>query len=151
MLTSVLRIQDVYPRFWLFSIPDPGSNNSNKKGGGKNLVVLPFFIATNITKFNILYFWTGKEKNLSQCTKNYSTFYPKNCLLALKNMGLGNLEKTYPGSRGQKGTGSRIRIRNTGWHALDTASPAVWMKYNTSFKVFTSWVSDWHLGWASWF
>jgi hypothetical protein len=34
-----------------------------------------------------------------------------------KNMGLGSeirdLEKTYSGSEGQKGTGSRIRIRNT--------------------------------------
>ncbi len=27
--------------------------------------------------------------------------------------GIWNPEKTYPGSRGQKGTGSRIRIRNT--------------------------------------
>jgi hypothetical protein len=42
---------------------------------------------------------------LGQFSKNYRTFYPKNCHQALKNMGLG--------SRGQKGTGSRIRIRNT--------------------------------------
>jgi hypothetical protein len=43
----VLRIQDF--------IPDPdcylGSNNSNKRGGGKIFVVLPFFEATNFTKF----------------------------------------------------------------------------------------------------
>ncbi len=32
----------------------------------------------------------------------------------LSNIWIRDLEKTYPGSRGQKGTGSRIRIRNTG-------------------------------------
>jgi hypothetical protein len=48
------------------------------------------------------------------------TFYPKNVHYALKYMGLGfGIRKKPipdPGSRnqGQKGTGSRIRIRNTG-------------------------------------
>jgi hypothetical protein len=44
-----------------------------------------------------------EEKNLGQFSKNYRTFYPKNCLKALKNMGLGSgiqdLEETYSGSR----------------------------------------------------
>jgi hypothetical protein len=53
--------------------------------------------------------------------KNYRTFYSKNCHNALKNMGLvsgirdpGPGKSLFrildPGSRGQKGTGSRIRI-----------------------------------------
>jgi hypothetical protein len=29
----MLRIRDVYPGFWFLSIPDPGSNNSIKRGG----------------------------------------------------------------------------------------------------------------------
>jgi hypothetical protein len=40
-----------------------------------------------------------KKKNLGQYSKNYRTFYSKNCHLALKNMGLGSgiwdPEKTY--------------------------------------------------------
>jgi hypothetical protein len=54
---------------------------------------------------------------LGQFLKNYRTFYPKNCHQALKNMGLGSGIRKQPipdpESRGQKGTGSRIRIRNT--------------------------------------
>ncbi len=62
------------PGSWFLPIPDPGSNNRNKREGWK-----------------------------------------KNCHLALKNMGLGSgIRKKRipdPGSRGQKGTGSRIRMR----------------------------------------
>ncbi len=44
----------------------------------KNICCPTFFIATNITKLNIiLFFWTGEEKNLNLFTKNSSTFYPK--------------------------------------------------------------------------
>jgi hypothetical protein len=59
----VLRIQDVYPGFpiLILSIPDPGdpgSNNSTKRGGGKKFVVLPFFVATNIIKLEMILFLT---------------------------------------------------------------------------------------------
>jgi hypothetical protein len=55
-------------------------------------------------------------------TKNYSSFYPKNCHQALKNLSLG--------SRGQIGIGSRIRIRNTGFpqHCLFLGYLVVHMK-----------------------
>ncbi len=64
-----------------------------------------------------------KKKNLCQFSKNFRTLYPKNCHWALKNMGFGSETRAGirkkpipdPGSRGQKGTGSRIRIRNTGF------------------------------------
>jgi hypothetical protein len=47
ILNSVLRIRDVYPGSWISylgsRISDPGSNNSNKREGGKFFVlVLPF-------------------------------------------------------------------------------------------------------------
>ncbi len=68
-----------------------------------------------------------KEKTWGQFSKNYRTFHSNNCHFALNNMGLGSeirglwiqnpgfgIEKAYSGSRilggsrGQKGTGSRI-------------------------------------------
>jgi hypothetical protein len=45
-------------------------------------------------------------------TKNYSTFYPK-LYLGFGIRDPGKKLVPDPGSRGQKGTGSRIRIRNT--------------------------------------
>ncbi len=88
---------------WLLFIPDPGSNNSNKRRG-KNIFCPSLFCSHKIE--NLFYFWTGIEKNLSQFTKNYSTFYPK----ALKNKNL--LRISYPGV--WKAPESRIRIHNTG-------------------------------------
>jgi hypothetical protein len=86
---ALLRSWDVYPgsRILNFSpsrIPDLGSRNQKqqqKRGVKKKLVVLlvPFFVATNITKLKIILFWTGEEKNSGQFIKNYKTFYPKNC------------------------------------------------------------------------
>jgi hypothetical protein len=60
---------------------------------------------------------------LGQFSKNYRTFYPKKLALRSQKYGFGIRDlrsgirkKPIPdsGSRGQKGTGSRIRIRNTG-------------------------------------
>ncbi len=78
-----------------------------------------FFVASNFTKFNIILFL--KKKIWASFQKNYRTFYPKICHWALKNMdwdprsGIRKKSIPYPGSgfRGQKGTESRIRIRNT--------------------------------------
>ncbi len=50
----------------------------------------------------------GEAKNLGLFTKKYRTFIPKNY------PGSGKKPITDPVSRGQKGTGSRIRIHNTG-------------------------------------
>jgi hypothetical protein len=51
MLVAVLRILNVK------SIPDPGSNNNNKRGG-VNFVVLPFFVALFCKQFYFLKVWT---------------------------------------------------------------------------------------------
>ncbi len=66
VVNPVLRIRDVYPGFWFLSIPDPGSNNSTKRGG------------------EIFY---------SQNTINH---LPKNCHLAIKNYGFGIRKKLIP-------------------------------------------------------
>ncbi len=119
-------IRDVYPgsRILIFTHPgsrisDPGSKNSNKRERWKKICYHTFFVVTNFTKLN-----TG----IMLFLKNFGpSFYPKNFQYAPKYMGLGlgirdpgsGIRKKPipdPGSRiqGSKGTGSRIRIRNTG-------------------------------------
>ncbi len=46
------RIPD--PDFYPSRIPDLGSKNSNKERGEKKLVGIPFYVATNFTKLNII-------------------------------------------------------------------------------------------------
>ncbi len=108
----------------------PGSRiqkQQQKRGVKKKFVVILFFVASNFTKMKIIYFWTAKENNLCQFLKNYTIFYPKNCQKALKNKGMGSgiWKKPIPdpGFRGQKGTGSRIRIRNTAEKYCRLSSP----------------------------
>jgi hypothetical protein len=76
---AVLRIQDVYPGsrisdpdFYPSRIPDP--KTAIKKRGEKKLVVIPFFC-----RHTIILFWNAEAKNLGQFSKNYRTFYPRNC------------------------------------------------------------------------
>ncbi len=91
-------------------IPDPGSKNSNKEKGWKKIFCQPFLNPQISQNWILFYFWYAEEKNLAQFSKNYWSSCPKNCHRALKNMGLGSEirdpEKTYSGSRGQKGTGA---------------------------------------------
>jgi hypothetical protein len=105
------------PDFYLSRIPDlgywiPDPKTGTKERGEKKFVVIPFFVATNFTNCKLFYFWNAEEKIVGQFSKNYITFYPKNCHLALKNMGLGSgIPKKpilNPGSRSHKGTGYRI-------------------------------------------
>jgi hypothetical protein len=112
-IIPVLRIRDVYPgsRILIFTHPgspisDPGSKNSNEREWWMKFVVIPFFGAINLTKFN---FWNVEEKNLGQFSNFFRTFYPKIVIrLWIRKKPIPD-----PGSRCQKGTGSRIRIRNT--------------------------------------
>ncbi len=84
-ILSVLRIRDVYPGsrilepdFYPSRISDPGSKNSNKRERWKKLVVIPFYVATNFTKLEIILVFKCWKKNSGQFSKNYRTFYPKN-------------------------------------------------------------------------
>jgi hypothetical protein len=90
-------------------------------------VVKPVFVAINFTKLKIILFYVlnAEERYFGQFSR-ITAIYPKNLSLSSKNMGLGSVIR-YPGSgtrkkpipdpgsgsRGQKCTGSRIRIRNT--------------------------------------
>ncbi len=68
------------PGSWLLSIQGLGSRIQDpflatKEEGGKNS---PFFISTNFTKFKIILFLNYKrKKNVSQFTKNHSTYSHK--------------------------------------------------------------------------
>ncbi len=127
----VLRIRDVYPGSWFLSylgsqISDSGSNNSNKRGAEKKIVVLPFFVATIALIYKELWY-----------------FLPKIFSLSSKNMGWGfgirdPGKKTYPGSRGQKGTESGSATLHfppifMGWKCTVTLYARQWSKsvYNT--------------------
>jgi hypothetical protein len=131
----VLRIRDVYPGSWFFTYPasqisDLGSRiqkQQQKRGVKKNLLS-HFFVVTNFTKSNIILFWNAEEKTLGRFSKNFWKYYPKSFTM-LSNVWIWDPEseirdpeKTYSGSRiqGQKGIGSRIRIRNTGFFRENT-------------------------------
>ncbi len=87
---SESRVPDLVSR-----IPDP---KTATREGREKIISSTFFVDTNITKLKIILFWTGEEKNLGRFTKNYRTFYPKNCHQALKNIGSGSGIQT-PGSQ----------------------------------------------------
>jgi hypothetical protein len=87
---AVLRIRDVYPRsdFFPSRIPDP--NCLHPGSASKNLSIL-----------------TPKKWFLS------SRKYDPGCSSRIPDPDADFLPIPDPGTRGQKGTGSRIRIRNT--------------------------------------
>jgi hypothetical protein len=118
MSLAVLRIWAVYS-----GVPDPdfihpGSRieKQQQKRRGKQIIVLPFSVGTNITKFKLIYFKLGKKKFRSNVQRIIELFTQK-IFIKLSKICLGNqnpgseirdTEKTYSGSRGQKGIGSRI-------------------------------------------
>ncbi len=112
------RIPD--PWSWFLPIPDPGSKKKQqqKRVVKKNLLS---YVATNFTKLKIILVWSAEEKNW-QIFKELQIFLPKKLSLSYIKYGFGIRDPRSgirkkpipdPGSRGQKGTGSRIRIRNT--------------------------------------
>ncbi len=107
------RIPD--PDFYPSRIPDP--KTATKERGEKKFVVIPFFVATKYTKLKIIIFLKCFEKKLGQFSKNYRTFYSKNCHYALKSMGLD------PGSEiRDPGSG-----KNTHWITWESVFFNIWI------------------------
>ncbi len=116
------------PGSWFLPIPDPGSRIPDPKTATKDRVekiflVKPFFFATNFTKLNIILFLICWRKKFGPIFQELLKFLPKNLSPSPQKYGFGIRDSGFgirkkhipdPGSRGQKGTGSRIRIRNTG-------------------------------------
>ncbi len=68
------------PGSWFLPIPDPGSKNSNKREGWKKYFCHTFLCSHKFRKIeNYFSFEVLNKKNLGQFSKNYRTFYPKNC------------------------------------------------------------------------
>ncbi len=77
---AVLRIRDVYPGSWFLPIPDLGSRiqkQQTKERGEKNFLSYLFLQAQMSQNWILFYFWNAEEKNLSQFSRNYGSFYPK--------------------------------------------------------------------------
>ncbi len=114
------------PGSWFLPIPDLGSRipdpkTATKERGEKKFVVISFYVATNFTKLQIILvlkcwrkkIWANFQRIIELFTQKIVTKLSK---IWIWNPGSGKnlLRIPDPGSRGQKGTGSRIRIRNTG-------------------------------------
>ncbi len=121
------------------SIPDPGSNNSNKRGEGKKFN----FVDTNFTKLKIILFLNryGKEKKICQFTKNSSTVpVPFSQKIVI------NLSKIWawePGSG--KNFSNKSQIPGSKRHLPDPGSGSVTLRYLFAGK----WVL--HLVLKKWF
>ncbi len=122
--THMLRIWDVYPGSWFLPFPDPGSRipepkTATKDRSEKKFLVIPFYVATNFTKMKIILVLKCWRKNLSQFKRIIEHFTQKIVTKLSKiwfwdpRSGIQKKHIQDPWSRGQKGTESRIRIRNT--------------------------------------
>ncbi len=98
-------------RILIFSFyPSRIQKQQQKRGMKKNLLSYLFFVATNFTKFKLFNFfsllkkkiWASFQRIVELCTPKFVIMLSK---IWVWDRGSG--------SRGQKGTGSRIRIRNT--------------------------------------
>jgi hypothetical protein len=130
----VLRIRDVYPGILIFTHPgsrisDPGSKNSNKREGRKKKILSYLFLKPQIPQ-NEKYFIFEKilvsfQRIIELFTQNFVNML-SNDGFGIRNPGSGKnlfrIPDSRSGSRGQKGTGSRIRIRNTGKKLLNFIS-----------------------------
>jgi hypothetical protein len=110
------------PDFNPFRIPDLGSRiqKQQQKRGVKKFVVKPFFVATNVTKFKIILFLKCWRKKFWASFQRIIELFIQKFVIKPKKYGVGirDPKKTY--------SGSRIRIRNTGWWVKNAlASPSM--------------------------
>ncbi len=104
-------------------IPDPDFYSSRiqkhlkMRGLTKKFVVITFLKPQISQNCKLFYFWNAEEKKFGPIFKELENCLPKKLSLSSQKYGFGIRirEKPIldPGSRGQKDTGSRIRIRNT--------------------------------------
>ncbi len=124
----MLRIRDVYPgsRILIFThsgsrISAPGSKNSNKREGEKFCCCHTFICSHKFHKIENYFsfevqrkIWANLQRIVELFTQNIVTALKNICLGSGKwDPGSGAKPLSDPRSRGQKGTGSRIRIHNT--------------------------------------
>jgi hypothetical protein len=129
----VLRIRDVYSGSRILDlgsrIPDP---KTAAKERGEQICCHTFFCSHKFHKIENYFIFEMLKKNFLASFQRIFNFLPQNLLLSSQKyrVGIRDMDprsgirkKPIPdsgsGSSGQKGTGSRIRIRNTGLFLLD--------------------------------
>ncbi len=122
----MLRIRDVYPgsRILIFTHPGSRIQKQQERRGVRNFFFCTFLCSHKFHKIeNYFSFEVLKKEIWANFQRIIELFTQKIVTKPLKNMcvGSGIRKKPIPdpGSRGQKGTGSRIRIRNTSLSAPD--------------------------------
>jgi hypothetical protein len=114
-------------------IPDPGSKNSNKREGWKKCVVIPFYVATNFTKLNIILvskcrrkkIWTNFQRILELFTQKIVTKLSK-IWVRDRWSEIRDLEKTY----------SVSRIQGSKRHRIPDPDPQHWIRpYGTRWTM----------------
>ncbi len=125
---------------WFLPIPDPGSRISDprSKNSDKRERCVPYCSHKfpKIENYSIL---KMLKKKIKVNFQRSIVLFNQKLSLSSKKYGFGildprsgkNLFRIDPGSRGQKGTGSRIRIRNTGIR---------WRKRRQTGKLFERWI-----------
>jgi hypothetical protein len=133
---SVLRIRDVYPGSLILIFTDPGSQipdpeTATKEMGEKNCCYT-FFCSHKFHSIeNYFIFEMAKKKIWTNYQRIIELFTQKIVSKLSKiwvwdpRSEIQNKPILDPGSRGQKGTGSRIRIHNTGLIHFPSAVPDV--------------------------
>ncbi len=130
------------PGSWFLPIPDPGSRIPDPKTAMKDIgeekfVVILFFWSHKFHNIELFYFWNvEEEKKIWANFQRIIELFTQKIVSKLSKIWvwdpgseIWDPEKPIPdpGSRGQKGTGSRIRIRNTG-HNLWALSSQAWSR-----------------------
>jgi hypothetical protein len=135
---AVLRIRDVYPGSrishpgsWILIFTHPGSRipdlgsrildpKTASKKMGKKICCHTLYCSHKFHKIRNEFIFKMLKKKIGPIYKELKNFLPKKLSLrsvkfGFFDLGSGIRKKTIPDprSRGQKGTGSRIRIRNT--------------------------------------
>ncbi len=115
------------PGSWFLPIPDPGSKNSNQRERWKKISIHTFLCSHKFHKIVTYFSFEVLKKKIWANFQRIIELFTKNIVKKLwkiwswdpgseiRDPGSGkNLFRIpNPGSRGQKGTGSLIRIRNT--------------------------------------
>ncbi len=139
------------PGSWFLPIPDPESKNSNKREGWKKIWCHTFLCSHKFHKIVHYFSFEVLKKKIWANFQRIIEIFSQKIVTKLSKVWVwdpGSGKNLFripdPGSRGQKGTGSRIRIRNT---VFSTALQFLgeqwgWLpmynKYNAPFFYFQS-------------
>jgi hypothetical protein len=107
------------PNFYPSRIPDP--KTATEERSEKKISCHTFLCSIKFHKIDTYFSFEVLKKKIWPNFQRLIELFTQKSVTKLSKVWVGDpgseiRKKTYSGSRGQKGTGSRIRIRNTGWH-----------------------------------